>query len=180
MFTLRITALLAVGIWLGFCWTLSAHGQAAAKKAQKLTDLVAPGKPVPSPLTFSSNFQRIVLVRTTYGTDLLDALKQTVEREKISNAVILSGIGSLISYHVHVVSNTTFPSTNAFIKGEGPYDLTAVCGYIVNSRVHAHVTFSNEKLALAGHLEPGTKTFTFAIITIGVFPEEVDLDRLDD
>ena len=29
-------------------------------------------------------------------------------------------------------------------------------------------------------LEPGTRTFTFVIVTLGVFGDEVDLERLDD
>ena len=121
-----------------------------------------------------------MLVRTTYETDLLEALEEAVRREGIDNAVILSGIGSLVSYHIHVVSNTTFPSEIAFVKDEGPYDLTAVAGYVVGGRVHAHITLSDDKRCLAGHLELGTRTFTFAIVTLGVFGDEVDLDRLDD
>lgn len=150
-------------------------------KPNRLVDRVKPGGPVPSPLTFSSNFQRIVIVRMTYGTDVLEALKRAVRQEKIDNAVILNGIGSLTSYHVHVVGNTTFPSKNLFMKDEeGAYDLTAVGGYVVGGRVHAHITFSDENKAMAGHLEPGTKTFTFVIVTLGVFGDEVELDRLDD
>lgn len=146
----------------------------------RLVDKVKKGQPVPSPLTFSSNFERIVIVRMTYETDMLEGLKEAVRKEKINSAVILSGIGSLTSYHVHVVGNTTFPSRNVFIKGQGPYDLTAVGGYVVGGRVHAHVTFSDEVKTLAGHLEPGTRAFTFVIVTLGVFGDEVDLNRLDD
>jgi predicted DNA-binding protein with PD1-like motif len=149
-------------------------------KANRLADRVKEGMPVPSPLSFTSKFDRIVIVRMTYGTDMLEGLKQAVGQEKINNAVILSGIGSLVSYHVHVVSNTTFPSENAFIKAEGPYDLTAVNGYVMGGRVHAHITFSDDQKAMAGHLEPGTRAFTFIIVTLGVFGDEVDLDRLDD
>jgi hypothetical protein len=121
-----------------------------------------------------------VIVRLTYGSDLLEGLKRAVAEEKIKSAVILNGIGSLTSYHIHTVGNTVFPSTDVFMKGEGPFDLTAVSGYVVDGRVHAHITFSNEQKALAGHLEPGTKAFTFAIITLGVLPDDVDLTRLDD
>ena len=39
---------------------------------------------------------------------------------------------------------------------------------------------SNERLALGGHLEPGNEVFTFAIITVGVFNDEVNLARFDD
>lgn len=149
-------------------------------KQNRLTDLVKEGEPVPSSLVFSSNFERIVIVRMTYDTDMLEGLRQAVEQQNIKNAVILSGIGSLRSYRVHAVSNTTFPSQNVFFADEGPYDLTAVNGYVVGGRVHAHITFSSDKVSLGGHLEPGTRVFTFCIVTLGVFGDEVDLNRLDD
>jgi hypothetical protein len=33
---------------------------------------------------------------------------------------------------------------------------------------------------LGGHLEPGTKVFTFAIVTVGVLADDLDLSKLDD
>jgi len=34
--------------------------------------------------------------------------------------------------------------------------------------------------AFGGHLEPGTEVFTFAIVTVGVLPDNLDLTKLDD
>jgi len=90
------------------------------------------GQAVPSPLTFTAALNGSFIARMTFDTDVLEALKRSVAQERIKNAVILSGIGSLRSYNVHSVSNTTFPSTNVFMKGEGPYDLTAVNGYVID------------------------------------------------
>ena len=130
--------------------------------------------------TVSGNFERIVVVRLRRGTDLLDGLKKAVEREKIRNAAILSGVGSLTAYHVHAVSNTTLPPTNVFYKAEGPQDLLNVNGYVLNGRVHAHIVFSDKQRGLGGHLEPGTTVFTFAVITLGVLENGADLTRFDD
>lgn len=178
--TLAALALLALSAILARTLPAAEAPPKPPAEPRRLVDLVKPGEKVPSPLAISSQFERIFVVRMTFGTDLLEGLKQAVEREKIRNAVILSGIGSLTSYHVHVVSNTTFPSTNTFFKQEGPYDLTCVNGYVINGRVHAHVTFSDDKQALAGHLEPGTRIFTIGLVTLGVFPDDVDLEHLDD
>jgi hypothetical protein len=41
------------------------------------------------------------------------------------------------------------------------------------------VTFSSDELALGGHLEPGTTTYTLVIVTLVVLPGTVDLQRLD-
>jgi hypothetical protein len=134
----------------------------------------------PAVHTVPGRLSRVVVVRLKYNTDVLDGLKTAVANEKIKNAVILSGAGSLIGYRVHVVSNVTFPPTEAFMKQAGPYDLLTTTGYVINGRVHAHITVSDTQKAIGGHLEPGTKVFTFVIITLGVLDEGTSLDRFDD
>jgi predicted DNA-binding protein with PD1-like motif len=134
----------------------------------------------PEVYTVSGNFTRIVVVRLKRGADLLDGLKKAVEREKIRNAAILSGVGSLTAYHVHAVSNTTLPAQNIFYQAQGPQDLLNVNGYVMDGRVHAHIVFSDDRKGLGGHLEPGTTIFTFAIITLGVLPDGADLTRFDE
>jgi hypothetical protein len=42
------------------------------------------------------------------------------------------------------------------------------------------MTMANAEHAFGGHLEPGTEVFTFAIVTVGVFDDGVDLSRCDD
>jgi predicted DNA-binding protein with PD1-like motif len=130
--------------------------------------------------TISGGFERIVVVRLRRGTDLLDGLKKAVEREGIRNAAILSGVGSLTSYHVHAVGNTTYPVKNVFYKAEGPQDLLNVNGYVIDGRIHAHIMFSDDRKGLGGHLEPGTTVYTFAVITLGVLPDGTSLARFDD
>jgi predicted DNA-binding protein with PD1-like motif len=162
------------------CLSANAWPQGTPGAAAGPTKAGAEEGAAPSVHTVSSRFSRVVVVRLKYDTDLLEGLRTAVGREKIKNAVILSGAGSLTSYHVHVVSNTLFPATNAFIQGTGPYDLLTATGYILDGRVHAHITFSNTEKTLGGHLEPGTRVFTFAILTLGVLAEPVSLDRFDD
>ena len=42
------------------------------------------------------------------------------------------------------------------------------------------MTLSDENKAFGGHIEPETNVFTFAIVTLGVFDDAVDLSRVDD
>jgi len=135
---------------------------------------------VPDTVTVSGHITRVVVVRMKNQVDMLEGLRTAVAREKIKNAVILSGVGSLVSYHVHVVSNTTFPSKLAFTKEEGPFDLLTTNGYILDGVVHAHISFANPQKAMGGHLEPGTRVFTFAIVTLGVLDDSTSLKRFDD
>jgi len=135
---------------------------------------------VPAVYTQSSDLQRIVVVRLKYGTDMLDGLEQAVAREKIKNAVVLSGFGSVTAYHVHVVGNTTFPPKDIFTKAGGPYDLLTVSGLIMGGRVHAHITLATPQRVIGGHLEAGTSVFTFTNISLAVVSDSVDLSRNDD
>ena len=58
--------------------------------------------------------------------------------------------------------------------------MIATTGYIIDGRVHCHLTFASAEKAMGGHLEPGTRVFTFAIVTLGVLEEGASLKRMDD
>jgi predicted DNA-binding protein with PD1-like motif len=95
--------------------------------------------------------------------------------------VILSGAGSLKGYQVHQVSNRDFPSKNVFVKDPtAPCDLIGMNGYVINGRIHAHMTLATPDKAFGGHLEPGSTVFTFAIVTLGILEDSLDLTKIDD
>jgi hypothetical protein len=136
---------------------------------------------VPDAYAVSGQFERIVVLRFKYQTDLLDGLERMVKEQKIRNAVIISGIGSVRSYHFHTVSNGTFPSKNVYVKNpDAPADITSMNGYVIDGRIHAHITMSDPDKAFGGHLESGTSVFTFAVVTLGIFKDGIDLSRVDD
>src|SRR6184192_1980184 len=86
---------------------------------------------VPDVYAIPGQFQRIVVFRFKNQADLLAGLTKMVADQKIKNAVILSGIGSVRNYQVHSVSNRDFPSKNTFIKDpKSPADIVSVNGYI--------------------------------------------------
>jgi hypothetical protein len=64
---------------------------------------------IPDVLALTGHFQRIVVLRFKYNTDLLAGLKKMIEHEKIRNAVILSAFGSVRNYQVHQVGDREFP-----------------------------------------------------------------------
>jgi predicted DNA-binding protein with PD1-like motif len=136
---------------------------------------------VPEVYAINGHFERIVILRFKYDTDLLAGIRKMIKQENIRNAVILSAAGSVRGYQVHQVSNRTFPSKNTFVKNPtAPADLIGMNGYVINGNVHAHMTLANPDHAFGGHLEPGTNVFTFAIVTLGVLDKSVDLSRVDD
>ena len=136
---------------------------------------------VPESTAISGQFERIVILRFKYQTDLLAAFEKQVAAQKIKNAVILSGVGSVRNYHIHSVSNRTFPSKNTYIKDtETPADIISMNGYVIDGRIHCHMTMADEAKAFGGHLEGGTNVFTFAILTLGVLNDAASLAGVDD
>jgi uncharacterized protein len=121
----------------------------------------------------SFGVSRFTALRLDPGEDVLISLRAAVEEQKIRNAAILSGVGSLDRYHFHVVKTTNMPPGNTFVRGDGPFDILSVTGLVVEGEIHAHITFSNTELAMGGHLEEGCRVLTFAVV---VMAEALDVD----
>jgi predicted DNA-binding protein with PD1-like motif len=165
------------------CFNIS-NAQETRREVTNTTTKYDDSKPnsdsVPDVYDLDGKFDKIIIFRLKYKADLLAGLKKIVEDKKIKNAVILSGIGSVRGYQYHTVSNRTFPSKNIFVKNPtAPADITSMNGYIINGRVHCHISFTNPDKEFGGHLEPGTEVFTFAIVTVGVLSDNVDLTNID-
>ena len=136
---------------------------------------------VPDVIAVSGHIERIVVLRFKFGTDLLAGLQKLLVQEKINNAVILSGFGSVRGYQVHQVSNRDLPSKDLYVKNPtAPGDIIGMSGIVMNGRVHPHITLANADKAFGGHLEPDTTVFTFAVITLGVLDDKIDMSRFDD
>jgi uncharacterized protein len=134
----------------------------------------------PAVHTIPSPVERAVVVRLKNKTDILDGLKEAIAREKIKNAVIISGLGSVSAYHIHVVNNTAAPYKDVYTKGTGPFDVLTVSGMVIDGRIHAHITLADTKKTTGGHIEPGTTVLTFTTITLGVLSDSASLARIDD
>ena len=113
-----------------------------------------------------ASIRRVAVVRFNPGEDVLLALREAVRESGIAHGLILSGLGSLSRYHVHVVKTTNMPPGDVFFEGEGPFDILTLTGAILDGRVHAHITFSNTEKALGGHLEEGCRILTFGVATL--------------
>jgi predicted DNA-binding protein with PD1-like motif len=139
-----------------------------------------PKNPSRAATVATGKLSRVLVIRLNKGDDLLKGLQKAVTEQGVKNGVFMGAFGSLTSYHVHVVDNTTFPPKNVYMKASGPYDILSVTGAVIDGRLHPHLSFSDSKKALGGHLEEGSLVFTFAVVTLGVFEEGTNLDRFDD
>jgi predicted DNA-binding protein with PD1-like motif len=144
-------------------------------------DAKANSADVPDVYAIEGKFDRVVILRFKYQADLLAGLQQMVKEKHIKNAVILSAVGSVRSYHYHTVSNRDFPSKNIFVKEPvASADIVGMSGYVMDGQLHPHISLATDAHVFGGHLEPGTTVFTFAAVTLGVLADGIDLKRLDD
>lgn len=136
---------------------------------------------VPDVIAVSGHIERILVLRFKFGTDLLADLQKTIADQHIKNAVILSGFGSVRGYQVHQVSNRDLPSKNMFVKNPtAPADIIGMSGMIMNGQMHPHISLANPEKGFGGHLEPDTQVYTFAVVTLGVLDDKIDMSRFDD
>ena len=143
-------------------------------------DSKANSSAVPDAYALVGLFDRIVVIRLKYKANLLDGMKKVIKEQHIQNGVILSAVGSLRGYEIHTVSNRDMPSEDTFVKNPTqPADLVSMNGYVINGRIHAHMTIVTPDKVIAGHVEEGNEVFTFAIVTIGVM-NGTNLDKIDD
>jgi predicted DNA-binding protein with PD1-like motif len=116
--------------------------------------------------------KNLLFIRLNPGDDVLVSLREAAEKQGIKNAVILSGVGSVISHHFHVVASPVNPPKEDFVKADKPADIVNINGFVINGRIHAHIIHSDKDVAYGGHLELGVKILTFGVITLA----EVDRD----
>jgi hypothetical protein len=135
---------------------------------------------VPDAYAIPSQFEKVLILRFKYDTDLLADLEKMVKDNHIVNGVILAGAGSVRGYQIHQVSNRTLPARVMTEKDpNAPADIISMNGYITGGKIHAHMTMATPEKAFGGHLHADTKVFTFAIVTVGVLPDNLDLSKLD-
>ena len=174
--------------WIALLCMLTASASAQVTRSTAVhpaADAADDAKPnsnaVPDGIAVSSQFERVLVFRFKYDTDLLAGMENLVKQQKIRNGVILAGIGALRNYSIHHVNNRTLPDEVMYEKDPtASSDIVSMNGYIVDGKIHAHITLARQGKAIAGHLDPGNKVFIYAIVTIGVLPDSVDLSKFED
>lgn len=129
--------------------------------------------------TYEATAKRVAIVRFEPDDDILLGLQKAVVDLGIRHGVIVSGLGAIKSYGLHVVKTTNIPPGNIFAWEENlPYDIVNCSGFIMNGRVHAHLAIADRNRVIGGHLEEGTKVLNLAMITL-MEVEGADLTDMD-
>jgi predicted DNA-binding protein with PD1-like motif len=119
-----------------------------------------------------------MVVRLNNGEDILLSLREAVAQHGIKHALILGAMGSVTSYHVHVVENAAMPPSDVFLKDEKPLDILSLNGVVMDGRVHAHISLYGVDFPVGGHLEEGCRVHTFCQVWLVTAPD-ADLTNWD-
>jgi predicted DNA-binding protein with PD1-like motif len=123
---------------------------------------------------------RVFVVRLDPGDYLLESIMDMVQKENVKDAVVVSAIGTLDQYRVHMVMTTGYPPENRFEHwNDKPLELASIGGVIANGQPHLHVVVSDSEKAYSGHLEKGCRVLYLAEIVI-IELKSMNLTRISD
>ncbi len=102
------------------------------------------------------------------GEMLLESIREGLRRAGVRNGAVVSGIGTLKTCHMHYVTHTHFPPTDAFYRLEDkPLELLSVSGVVADGEPHLHIVVScGEQEVFGGHLEPDSEVLYLAEIAV--------------
>lgn len=114
----------------------------------------------------SNQWGRVVILNLSKGEKLLESITAEVQRLKIKDAVVMSGIGAMRKVGYHAITTTEDIATNKYMTVEGPIELGSIQGLIIDGEPHLHISSADLKYSYIGHLENDTEVQYLAEITI--------------
>ena len=100
---------------------------------------------------------------------LLESIQEVIDREKITDGGILSGIGSLKTCNFHYPASDDYPSFDKFVSLREPLEILSMSGTIADGKPHIHFAVSRPSQTIGGHLENGCTVLYLAEIVIAKF-----------
>ena len=117
--------------------------------------------------TFTTEkYGRFVVMHLGKGELVMESLQKELARLGIKSGVITSAIGSLRKVVFHINTTTEDLPTPELITLEGPIEIGAIQGTILDGKPHLHVVCSDPKRAYTGHLENGCEVLYMMEISI--------------
>lgn len=110
---------------------------------------------------------RVFVLRLDQGDYVLEEIRKLIKKENISDAVVLSGIGTLDNCTLHMVMSTGYPPVEHFeIWKDKPLELSSIDGIIADGEPHLHTVVSDHEKAYSGHMENGCRVLYLCEIVI--------------
>ena len=100
---------------------------------------------------------RTFILRMERGDYLRETLAELAKKEKIENAVIVSGIATFDEAKFQMSTTHGFPMEYHVEHLNEPLELASLDGTIINSEPHIHGVISNATTTWAGHILDGCR-----------------------
>ena len=113
-----------------------------------------------------SQYGRHVVMHLGKGELVLESIQSEIERLNIRSGIVTSGIGSARKIVYHRIGSLANEPLNLFFTEEGPMEIGAFQGLIIDGEPHLHIVCYSENGAFSGHLEPGCEIQYLAEIGI--------------
>ena len=124
---------------------------------------------------------QVVIVALAPGEMLLESIREAIKKHDIRSGVVVSGIGTLKTCHMHYIEHTEFPPKDKIFALKAPLELVSVSGIIADGEPYLHVVVScAEAHVWSGHLEPESEVAYLAEIVILKFNDLAMVRRLDE
>lgn len=81
-------------------------------------------------------------------------------------------IGTLDKARYHMIQTTEEDPTNGFYTVEGPIEVAAGQGLIIDGEPHIHICMATSETSYLGHLEEGCRVLYLAEIAIEKYSDE--------
>ena len=109
---------------------------------------------------------RIITVSLQRGDLLLEGIQEAIRETGLRDAVVLSCIGTLSSLTWHRVTTLEAKPREEYPVVNGPLELCALQGSVIDGTPHFHVICSDRDGVYAGHLEPGSEVLYLAEVVL--------------
>lgn len=113
-----------------------------------------------------NTFGRGIVLHFTKGEDILKGILEECKRLHVNDAIVTGGIGSLRKFAFHRIADTKDDPTNEYITIEGPMELSALNGMILDGEPHLHITVCDREKCYGGHMELGCEVQYLAEISL--------------
>jgi len=98
-------------------------------------------------------YGRTIVMHLGKGEKLLESITSECKRLGVTNAILLSCIGSLRHAQLHIITTTEDSSTDAVLILDTPMEMSAVQGIIADGVPHFHMVISDPERVYTGHME---------------------------
>lgn len=119
-------------------------------------------------LFWGEGFGRAIVINLRRGDLLLESIRDRLKQEGVRNAVLFGAVGSLrkLVYHLPTSMGPTSNDKFIVVEGNGPIELGALSGNVIDGDPHLHIVAKDEKGTYVGHLEEGTEVLFLAEIVL--------------